>query len=620
MLLVMALIFAAIGAKLVAIQGMTADHYVALGRSQRISTVVLAGDRGAIFDRNGHQLAVSAPQTTIWANPHLVSDPRGEAAALSPLLSADGAMLQTRLSSGAQFVYLARRVDDTVAAKVKQLHLAGVFSLQEPKRFLADGSLASSLIGVVGTDNTGLSGLEQQYNHQLSGRPGQLIEERDPSGGEIPGGLRQYQPPVNGQDLVLTIDQSLQYQAEQTLAAQIVTAKAKGGMALVMDTHTGELLAVASLVAPPAATPNAAPIPTPASTPFTAVFEPGSVNKLVTISAALQSGVVTPASRFQVPSSLKVGDGTYTDAEPHGVQNWTVTDILANSSNVGTITIAQKLGKDGINQYLRAFGFGQPSNVRFPGESAGLLPDPSQWSQTSIGSIPIGQGVAVTAVQMLAAYNTIANGGVYVAPKLVAATVDGNGRSHPTAPSPEHRVVSAGVADAMTAMLGEVVRVGTGQLAKVDGYRVAGKTGTARVPLQGARGYMDNVYESSFAGFVPMERPNLTAIVVLDQTAAFGGTVSAPAFSALAGYGLREFRVPPPPAQAPPAGVPLATPQTAQAAGEKLPPGVAVITPTTTSAPPPTVPTAITLPPAKRTPVTTAKSPATTATTRPAKP
>jgi cell division protein FtsI (penicillin-binding protein 3) len=199
-----------------------------------------------------------------------------------------------------------------------------------------------------------------------------------------------------------------------------------------------------------------------------------------------------------------------------------------------------------------------------------LVPQPANWSDTSIGTIAIGQGVAVTAVQMLAAYNTIANGGVYVAPKLVAATVDTNGQSHPTAPSPEHRVVSLEVAQQMTTMLGEVVRVGTGQTAKIAGYTVAGKTGTARIPLQDARGYMNNVYTSSFAGFVPAEHPQLTSIIVLDQTPLFGGVAAAPVFSTVAGYGLREFRIAPFAPQPPAAGVPLATPATAQAAGETL--------------------------------------------------
>ncbi|MDQ1358552.1 MAG: hypothetical protein QOG44_2925 [Acidimicrobiaceae bacterium] len=619
LLMAMTLVFVAIGGRLVSIQGISADHYLAVGLSQRVRTVSLPGQRGTIFDRRGQELAVSIPQTTIWADPQLVTDPRQEALSLAAVLGIDSTTVQTKLRSEGEFVYLARRLDNATAAKVTDLRLPGVFGMPEPKRFLPAGPLATSLLGSVGADNSGLSGLEQQYDQQLAGRPGKLIEERDPKGSQIPGGLRQYLAPVNGQDLVLTIDEPLQVQAEQALAAQIVATKARGGTAVTMDAHTGELLAVASLTtqpvgSAPAATSQTAtsaaaagataganrlacpatptteaastttvappvgcqPVPTTAAAAFTGVFEPGSVSKLVTISAALQTGVVSPSDRFSVADSLQVSDALFRDAESHKVENWTVTDILANSSNVGTITIAQRLGKQRLDAALTAFGFGQQSAVHFPGESAGLVPAPAHWSDTSIGTIAIGQGVAVTAVQMLAAYNTIANGGVYVAPKLVAATVDTDGRTHTTAPSAEHRVVSPEVAQQMTTMLGEVVRVGTGQTAKIDGYTVAGKTGTARIPLPDARGYMNNVYTSSFAGFVPAEHPELTSIIVLDQTPQFGGVAAAPVFSTLAGYALREFRIAPVVAQPPAAGVPLATPATAQAAGETLSRGAAI--------------------------------------------
>jgi cell division protein FtsI (penicillin-binding protein 3) len=302
------------------------------------------------------------------------------------------------------------------------------------------------------------------------------------------------------------------------------------------------------------------------------VYEPGSVNKLVTISAALQQGAVQANQHFSVPYSLKVADGLFSDAERHATENWTTTDILANSSNIGTIGIAQKLGKTALDQYLRKFGFGQVSAVNFPGESAGLLLKPSKWSGTSIATVAIGQGVAVTALQMLAAYNTIANGGTYVAPKLVAATIDDKGKQHPTPASARHQVVSPEVARDMTAMLSQVVAVGTGTAAAISGYTVAGKTGTARIPLDGARGYKDGVYASSFAGFVPAEQPALTGIVILDETAQFGATSAAPTFASIARYALQEFQVPPNSAMPLPPGVPAATPVAKdQGSGETVP-------------------------------------------------
>ena len=607
-LLVLVVVFSAVAGRLVYIQGLSAGRYLSVGRSQRLRTIYISSERGSIFDRNGNELAVSVPQTTIWANPHQVSDPRVEAQALAPVLHVDADTLQGKLSADNYFQYLARTVDDATAARVKALKLNGVFSVEESKRFSPDGSLASPVLGSVGTDDTGLSGIEHAYDRQLGGRPGKLTEERDPGGNVIPGSLHQEQRPVRGQDLVLSIDEQLQYETEQALSAEILAAKASGGTALIMNSRTGELLAVASLVEPPAPPPPApappapgqpppqpppppapqAPIPAPSAAAFTNVYEPGSVAKLMTISAALEAGVVKPSDRFQVHDSMLVGDTIFHDAESHPVENWSVTDILANSSNVGTLTIAQKLGKQRLAQYLENFGIGQRTDVKFPGEAAGLLPNPKNWSGTSIGTIPIGQGVAVTAVQLLAAYNTIATGGEYVAPKLVEATLDSKGRSHPTPPSARRRVVSPEVAAEMTTMLGEVVRVGTGQQARIDGYTVAGKTGTGRVPLVGARGYKSGVYDASFAGFLPAENPALTAIVTLDETSQFGGSVAAPVFASVTRYGLREFRIPPGPSEPPAPGVPLATPASAQGAGERLTPSPnVVVNPPSSPATPP---------------------------------
>jgi cell division protein FtsI (penicillin-binding protein 3) len=596
-LLVLVVVFSAVAGRLVYIQGLSAGRYLSVGRSQRLRTIYIASERGSIFDRNGNELAVSVPQTTIWANPHQVSDPREEAQALAPVLHVDADTLQAKLSADNYFQYLARTVDDATAARVKALKLNGVFSLEESKRFSPDGSVASPVLGSVGTDATGLSGIEHAYDRELGGRPGKLTEERDPGGNVIPGSLHQEQRPVRGQDLVLTIDEQLQYQTEQALSAEILAARASGGTALVMNSRTGELLAVANLVEPPPPPPAPAPppapgqpppppapppapqapIPAPSAAAFTNVYEPGSVAKLMTISAALEAGVVKPSDRFQVHDSMLVGDTIFHDAESHPVENWSVTDILANSSNVGTLTIAQKLGKQRLAQYLENFGIGRRTDVEFPGEAAGLLPNPKNWSGTSIGTIPIGQGVAVTAIQLLAAYNTIATGGEYVAPKLVEATLDGRGRSHPTLPAARRRVVSPEVAAEMTTMLGEVVRVGTGQQARIDGYTVAGKTGTGRVPLVGARGYKSGVYDASFAGFLPAENPALTAIVTLDETSQFGGSVAAPVFASVTRYGLREFRIPPGPSEPPTPGVPLATAASAQGAGERLTPSPNVV-------------------------------------------
>lgn len=564
-LVVMLLAFGAIVVRLAQVQAFDAGRYAALGESQRVRLVQLPAERGSIFDRNGQDLALSMPQTTIWANPREVLDPRAQAEALAPLLAKDVAVVEAELRRDGSFVYLARKVDDQTASRVTGLDQPGIYALKESKRFLPAGNLATSLLGKVGLDNEGLSGLEIQFERRLSGKAGRLVVERDPSGRKIAGGVREHVASERGDDLVLTIDRALQYETERALAAEIATANARGGIAIVMETRTGEVLSMANLsrdletgVIEPSAQ-NAA---------LTNVYEPGSVNKLITIAGALEKGLIQPHDELLVPYTYKIGPKVFKEHDPHPTEKWSITDIMANSSNVGSIMIAQKLGKQGLHDFLSGFGFGKTSGLKFPGESAGLLRDWSKWYSTDMGSVPIGHGVSVTPMQMVAAYNTIANGGVYVAPKLVRSTIDAKGEEHPTAPAAIRRVVSETTAREVTAMLNEVVRVGTGTRAAIRGYTVAGKTGTARKPSEDTRGYKTGAYVSSFAGFVPAERPAFTAIVMLDEpTPIFGGIVAAPVFAQIAQYGLRELRIPPPPPTAV-AKVPESNPADARAVGE----------------------------------------------------
>jgi cell division protein FtsI (penicillin-binding protein 3) len=581
-LVVVGMVFVAVAAKLVMIQGVDSSRYLAAGGSEWEQTVTLPGARGAILDRNGYELAVSVPQTTIYADPYQVNNPLVEATALAPVLGMRVSAIQNLLTENTGFVYVARTIPDGEAQRVAKLDLAGIYSLQEPKTCYPAGQLALPLLGAVGTDGSGLSGLEYEYNGLLSGKPGKSIEQIDPQGNQLPGGLQQYKAPVAGQDLVLSIDEPLQYDAEQALAQAIVAAHARSGIAMLMDTKTGEILADAELTMPapgdtqPPAVPvqlstgggagsQAQPVEAATATSFTNVYEPGSVNKLITISAALQTGVIEPSDVFTIPDTYQVAGTTFHDAESHATEHWTVTDILANSSNIGTIQISERLGKTNLLHYIGDYGLGSVTDVGFPGESPGLLP--SYWSGTSIADVPIGQGIAVTAVQMLAAYNTIANGGVYVPPRLVDATIGAGGQELPVALAARHRVVSATVARQMTTMLDEVVRVGTGTAANLDPYTVAGKTGTALVPSP-TGGYELGHYVASFAGFVPAEDPQITGMVVIDDTPDYGAAASAPTFATIARDALQALRIPPMPKEPPAPGVPLATTATATGAGE----------------------------------------------------
>jgi cell division protein FtsI (penicillin-binding protein 3) len=549
-LLVLVVGFGAIVVRLVQVQALGGEEYAAFGASQRFQDITLPAERGSIFDRNGNDLAVSLPQQTIWANPSLIKHPLEVATALAGPLGLDAAAsaaLAEKLSADAGFTYVARRVSDEVASAIDDLALPGISFLDEPKRFTPAGSLARSVLGEVGVDNDGLFGLEKQYDDALTGEPGALVIEKDPEGRTIPGGTHQRRPAERGDDLVLTIDRSMQYETERALAAQITAKGAKGGTAIVSRPGSGEILALANFTTDPE---TGEIVATGNNMGATAVYEPGSVNKVITVAASLEEGLVTPSTELTVPDSLQVSDHLYTDHDPHPTESYSVTRILSESSNIGTIKLAQMLGKDTFDAYLRRFGFGTTTALDFPNEAAGVLLAPEDYNGTSMGSIPIGQGIAVTAMQMLEAYNVLANDGVYVPPKLVLETVDGTGARHPIDTGATRRVVSPQTAEQMREMLVNVVTEGTGTRGGITGYSVAGKTGTARKPLpEGGYGAPGSYrYIATFAGFVPAEKPELSIIVVIDEPAGdiYGGTVAAPVFADLAQYGLRLFRIPPP--------------------------------------------------------------------------
>lgn len=538
-----------------------ADHdaYRAYAEDQRVDVVSVPAQRGSVLDRTGAELAMSLPQQTLWADPSLVGDPAAAAEVLAPLLWTTVADVEARLRQPGEFVYLARQMSeeraDEVGAAIEEHELDGLFFQQEQARFRPDDLLGRSVVGTVDVDGAGLSGLEQQYDELLSGRDGEVRIERGADGATIPDGEREITAADQGDHLVLTVDRGLQYVAERALAAQVDATGAQGGMVLASDPRTGEILAMAN-VAGQGDEPAA---PSGNNAALTTVFEPGSVNKVITMAAALEEGVVAPSTVLHVPDSLQVSDHLFTDHDPHAPVDWSVTDVLTQSSNVGTIMIAQELGAERLDGYLRDFGFGEPSGLGFPNEAAGLMLDLDDWTGTSIGSIPLGQGISVTAMQMLTAYNAIANGGVLVEPQLVSATVDADGVSTPAAAPDQRRVVSSETAAQLRSMLANVVAEGTGTDAAIPGYTVAGKTGTARKP-QPEGGYEDAAgnyhYVSSFAGFVPAEDPGLSVIVVIDEptSSIYAGDVAAPVFAQVAQESLRRLQIPPAPTAAPSSG------------------------------------------------------------------
>jgi cell division protein FtsI (penicillin-binding protein 3) len=546
MRLLLLVAFAALALRLVAVQGFSGGRYAAIGTAEVTTTVTLPAQRGTIYDRDGAVLAVSVPTWTVVGDPELLAHPAHEAAALAPLLGVAPATLTGQLSERGGYVVLARQVPEATADKVRTLALAGIDLEPSTQRVDPTGSLLAAVVGGVDAAQSGDSGLEYRYDRLLAGRPGTEEVQRTPDDVPFPGAGRGTAP-VAGTGLELTIDESLQYEADQALSAEVSAAHAKSGVAVVMDSHTGDVLAMVDVVRDPASgqvhdsTENAA---------LTSVYEPGSVFKLVTFSAALQDGLITPQEQFTVPPSLTIDGWVFHDAEPHGTEQLSATQILAQSSNLGTIEIAQLLGKDRLAAQMAALGFGRPTGLGFPGESAGLVNlDPSSWSGAAMGSTPIGQDDSVTAQQVLDMVNTVATGGVFVPPRLVRATVSAQGSVRALPLAATRRVFSPQVASELTTMMEQVVQDGTAVAAAVPGYTVAGKTGTAQIP--GAGGYLPGAYMATFAGFAPAQDPALSAIVVLDQpTPIYGGSVAAPVFARIMRYALQRYGIAPPAAGA----------------------------------------------------------------------
>ena len=540
---VIAAAFAGVGVRLVDVQAGDRDHYRRLGLDQRVRVVTLAAERGSIFDRNGNDLAVSVSRSSIWADPRLVDRPARYARALAPIVGVGESDLRDRLGQKDRaFVYVARKVEKDVAARVRKLGLPGIGFVGETKRYYPADPLAAPLLGFVGTDNDGLAGLEVGSESALAGRPGRMEVEQDPRGRELPDGQREVRPAIRGADLVLTLDQSLQYEVERVLLEEVAATESKGGMVVLADVRTGDVLAMASVDGATDEMPAHAASAGEPNRPVTDVFEPGSTNKVVTIAAALEAGVVSPGTVFEVPQRIEVDGQEFEDVRAHPT-SMTVADIVRESSNVGTILVARALGRERFDAALRSFGFGAPTGLGFPGEASGILLPLSEYNATSLASMPVGSGIAVTAMQLLDVYMTLANDGVARAPRLVSATIDAEGNRREAALGMTHRVVSSATAQQMSQMLEAVVAEGTGTKAQIPGYAVAGKTGTARKPPYDKPPYR---YVASFAGFAPAANPRLAAIVVLDEphSNVFGGQVAAPIFARIMQYALAVERVP----------------------------------------------------------------------------
>ena len=466
--------------------------------------------------------------------------------ALAGVLGTDIDVLEARLSSQRSFVYLDRQVEDEVADNVMALDLSGVYAQPEQARLRPGDGSALALLGRTDIDNNGISGLELIYDGLLSGTNGEMIVEAGLGGSTIPGGEYRVEPAEQGLTLVLTIDRALQFEAERLLADGVEAAGGKGGVLVAMRPESGEILASATVTRGD----DGVVRPSTEHKVATWTFEPGSIMKPLTMSAILETGTAAPDTVREVPDSVFVHDSDFKDSFPHGTEQWSVADILRQSSNVGTILWAQELGEEALYRQLLDYGLGSVSSLGFPGEARGILTPVGKWSGTSLPTIAIGQGVSTTPIQMLTAFATMANDGRRPAPTLVRGSLDDGGVFTPTQTGDQIEVVSPGIARSVVSMMEAVVSDGTGTQGQVPGYRVAGKTGTAWKPLaKGGYGEdRDEVrYVASFAGFLPAEAPELVILVVVDEPARqtySGGRAAAPIFSDYAQFAVRQLRIP----------------------------------------------------------------------------
>jgi cell division protein FtsI (penicillin-binding protein 3) len=524
------------------------ERFAHLAEKQHLKVVQLTPSRGAIYDSTNSALAVSIEMDSLFAEPRNMEDLAAAAAQLAPLLGMTKEAVVKRLHASRGFVWLARRLTPEVAAAVRKLDIDGLGFAKEPKRFYPNAEIGSHVIGFTGLDPEGLEGVERRYDSTLLGNTGYMVTERDALGRDIGTRGMMMKSASAGQSLMLTIDKNIQYIAEKELAAAVENSRAKGGIAIVMEPHSGRLLAMANYPTfnpnlfgkfPPQALRNRA---------ITDSFEPGSTMKVFLIAAALEEKAVAPNDAFNCENGVyNIGGRTIHDTHKYG--RLSVGEILKYSSNIGAAKIGSRLGPERLYGYLKGFGFGAKSNIDLPGEVSGYLRNKSQWYGVDLATISFGQGISVSALQLATAMSVIANGGTLMQPFIVEKIMDGKGNVLKSfSPTSRQKVISPETAGIVARMMEAVAAEGgTGTSAAVDGFRVAGKTGTAQKADPITKGYSADKRTASFVGIVPADNPRLTIAIIVDEpkTSAYGGVVAAPAFSAIARQSLCYLRVVP---------------------------------------------------------------------------
>lgn len=539
------------------LQTVWAGGYQQASVNQRTRVSIVRAERGSILDRQGFELALPVPTRTIFADPRMITDPVGTARALAGLLQfspeKEIALAESLQNDGSSFAYVARQSPQEVAKAILALQLPGISSYIEAGRSLTSETLRA-VVGRTDPDGIGISGLEKQFHDILAGTDGRIVREVNSDGQSIATGPNDGQSAVRGSDVITTIDRNIQFQVAGIVTQQIQRIGARSGTAVVMDSATGEIYAMASIRRNKDGTYSSD------SGNFAAVeaYEPGSVAKVFSIAAAMNEQTVTPASSFKVPGVQVFDKGTqweYTlkDAYPHALEDMTVRKIIVDSSNLGAALISQTLTTQTLHKYLKSFGFGAKTELGFPSEASGALRSAKKWQGTERVTISYGYGYAATALQLVSAVNVVANDGVYVAPRILSATINPSGINTPAQPSTTHRVLTSATAQTMRSLMTDVVCFGTAKYAKTPGMSVAGKTGTG-YKLQDNGTYITDdgsrAYFASFVGFLPADKPRFTVLVSIDEPDPttrdrFGGTAAAPVFANIAHVLINELDIRP---------------------------------------------------------------------------
>ena len=533
--------------KLVSIQYISGDKYKIQAEYQQEDSFSLKSRRGKIIDRNGIELASSIIEKTITANPKLIKDPVKASEDLAKILLIDKDELTQKLSDkNIGFLYVARKIDSRSASKISDLNLEGIYIEDECKRFYPQNDLACTLIGFTGTDNIGLTGLELNYEEILRGIDGTLSAQKDVFGKIIQTDSENYSPPVNGGDIKLTIDSQIQYYAQQKLKEVAEQYKSEKAIAVLMNPKTGEIYALAQY---PTFDLNKYADADPQNynnLGVSFVYEPGSTFKIVNISSALDNERVNTGQIFHLSPSIKVGDRIIKEIHRSYGVDYQLKDIIKYSSNIGAVTVALSMGNKLYYDSMIKYGFGNYTGINIPGEEKGMVADYNTWPASTIGAIAIGQGIAITPLQLVRAVSVIANGGYLVTPFVVSETQSANGIIEKSQSDNRSQIISSETAQAVKDMMLSVVEDGTGTQAKIEGIQVCGKTGTAQKANKNSAGYDEGLVITSFVGFAPYDDPEVACIVIIDEPKGnedeiWGGTVAAPVFSDLVKFALNKI-------------------------------------------------------------------------------